>query len=102
MHEPELALPMAAAVAIAPGVRPPRAKAAPNSAGRASVTRAVAQYAAVGPATPGTALDVPACTLTVSMPDVVKPLAAASMQALSKLEEGVPAAVDGQLALAPQ
>jgi hypothetical protein len=45
----------------------------------------------------GTGFEVPACTLTVSMPEVVKPLADASMQALSKLVEGVAGAVAGQL-----
>jgi hypothetical protein len=49
----------------------------------------------------GTGLDVPACTLTVSMPEVVKPLADASMHALSKLVDGELGAVAGQLAAAP-
>jgi hypothetical protein len=87
----------AAAVEIAPGERP----LLPKNAGRLSETRAVAQYATVGPGTPGTGLVVFACMLTVSMPDVVNPLAAASMQALSKLEDALPGAAAGQLAAAP-
>src|SRR5580700_2389959 len=92
---------MAPAVAMAPGLKPPRAKAAPNSAGRASLTRTTAQYPGAGPDTVGTGLDVPACTLTVSMPDVVNPFADASMHALSKLVDGEAGAAAGQFVAAP-
>src|SRR5579862_5925429 len=102
MHEPPPALLMAAAVATAPGASPIAVNAALNRAGELSVTRTMAQYAAVGPDTVGMGLAVPACTLTVSPPAVVNPLEEASIQALSKSVEGEVGAAAGQLAGPPQ
>jgi hypothetical protein len=65
----------------------------PNHAGAVWYARAVTQYPTDGPETVGTELDVFASMVTVC-PD--SPLAAASMQALSKLLAAEVGAVDGQ------